>query len=119
MSTHFQDFHTVDIGHNKTKVNAYKKNSQQLSHEQSVLRRLENSDMGSEDFDHNHQKTANNNARFRTKMINARTALKMNQQQFANHLNVQKSVVQEIESGKRTPDPSLMQRINNRINTRG
>lgn len=115
--THFQDFNTVIIG---SKAGGYPPNQQQRhqgrrTHEQSVLRRLENSDMGSDDFDDEHRKTVHKNARFRKKMMDTRTALKMNQQQFANHLNINKSVVQEIESGKRIPDPSLIQRINNRI----
>lgn len=120
--TDFQDFHTVVIGRSHNKAVAARgfqtnqQNQGRRTHEHSVLCRLENTDIGSENFDNEHRKTVNNNARFRTKMINTRTALKMNQQQFANHLNINKTVVQEIESGKRIPDPSLIQKINKRIN---
>ena len=114
---HFQDFHTVDIG-SKTGARpqtAVSRTRDSRTHDQAVTCRLQNSDMGDESFDEQHRKTEIKNTRFRTRFTNARNTLKMNQQQFATHLNISKSVVQEIESGKRKPDPSLVQRINNKL----
>lgn len=112
-----QDFHTVNIG-SKTGARpqtAVSRTIDSRTHDQAVTCRLQNSDMGDESFDVEHRKTEIKNAQFRTKFTNARSAMKMNQQQFATHLNINKSVVQEIESGKRKPDPSLVQRINKKL----
>lgn len=112
----FQDFHTVNIGSKTGRPSsAVSRTRDSITHDQAVTCRLQNADMGDESFDVEHNKTEMKHARFRTKFTNARNTLKMNQQQFANHLNVSKSVVQEIESGKRKPDPSLVQRINNKL----
>lgn len=117
MAGHFQDFQTIDIGNKqaKTTVSSNYKTVSQKTHEQTVQARLAGCDMGDEPFEKTHQKIEKQNAQFRIRFTQARGKLCMNQQQFANQLNINKSVVQEIESGKRTVDPGLMQRINNRL----
>jgi DNA-binding transcriptional regulator YiaG len=113
--TNFQDFHTVNIGSKTRPKTAVSRSRDSRTHEQTVTCRLQNSDMGDESFDLQHLKTETKNAQFRTKFTNARNALKLNQQSFATYLNIRKSVVQDIESGKRKPDPALMQQINMKI----
>lgn len=116
MSNHFQDFRTIDIGNKQTiKQGLSNKVVSRKTHEQSVYARLDGCDMGDENFDTTHHKLEKQNAQFRNRFTQARVKLCMNQQQFANQLNINKSIVQEIESGKRTVEPGLMQRINNRL----
>lgn len=116
--SHFQDFHVVDIGNKsslKTAV-AIKARQHEKTHEQAVLSRLNQSNMGDDDFDATHNKLEKQQAQFRERLLSARKQLSMNQQQFANQLNVNKTIVQEIESGKRKAEPGLMQRIQHNLN---
>lgn len=115
MSQHFQDFKVIDVGHKTRHPVQSHQTSSRKTHEQSVHSRLEHTEMGDESFEQSHKKIEQKNAQFRTKLIQARNKLKMTQPQFANMLNVNKNIIQEIESGKRKPDPSFIQRITNKL----
>ena len=54
---------------------------------------------------------------FRTFFTSYRIQHKMTQKEFATKLNLKPDVVANIENGKTTPDPSLVQRIKNRLQT--
>lgn len=116
--SHFQDFHVVDIGNkSSTKIAAAVKARQhERTHEQAVLSRLNSTNMGDDEFDSTHAKLEKQQSQFRERLLSARRRLCMNQQQFAHRLNLNKTIIQEIESGKRKAEPGLIQRVQNTLN---
>jgi ribosome-binding protein aMBF1 (putative translation factor) len=106
-----QDFRVLDIGNRVHK----KPSTPQHSHERTIQSKLNHTNMGDEDFDNTHATLEKKFTQFRQKCIRARQHLNCNQQEFANRLQVNKSIIQEIESGKRKVEPYLIQRLNPRL----
>lgn len=115
--SHFQDFRVVDIGNKSSLKTAAAIHARQheRTHEQAVLSRLNQSNMGDDDFDATHNKLEKQQAQFRERLLSARKQLSMNQQQFANRLNINKTIIQEIESGKRKAEPGLIQKVHHSL----
>lgn len=116
--SHFQDFRVVDIGNHsniKTAVTS-KARQHERTHEQAVFSRLNHANMGDDDFETTHSKLEKQQTQFRERLVLARNKLGVNQQEFANRLNINKTIVQEIESGRRKAEPGLIQKMQHRLN---
>ena len=77
---------------------------------------LNHANMGDDDFETTHSKLEKQQTQFRERLVLARNKLGVNQQEFANRLNINKTIVQEIESGRRKAEPGLIQKMQHRLN---
>jgi ribosome-binding protein aMBF1 (putative translation factor) len=74
---------------------------------------------GEDDVDTNHKKQQQQHKAklFRTNLTSYRTQHQLTQKELAAKLNIKLDIITSIENGKMIPDPSLVQRIRNRLQT--